>query len=91
MSRFVSVEFDAICVTVHKISITGKETICPYIVRTFPKVSGNPHGPDFSRYCKYQLITFKPWEGEPSNAWGNETESDEINSYLIPIPAYRLC
>ena len=32
----------------------------PYIVRTFPKVSGNPHGPDFGRYCKYQLIKFKP-------------------------------
>ena len=57
----------------------------PYIVRTFPKVSGNPHGPDFGRYCKYQLIKFKPWEGEPSNAWGNEAESDEmfINTYHL--------
>ena len=54
-----------------------------YIVRTFPKVFGNPHGPDFGRYCEYQLIKFKPWEGEPSNAWGNEAESEEmfINTY----------
>ena len=57
----------------------------PYIVRTFPKVSGNPCVPDFGRYCKYQLITFKPWEGEPSNAWGNEAESDEMFIKLILI------
>ena len=55
----------------------------PYIVRTFPKISSNPKGPDFERYCKYQLIKFKPWEGEPSNAWNNEAESNEmfINMY----------
>ena len=55
----------------------------PYIVQMFPKVSRNPHGPDFDRYCKYQLIKFKTWEGEPSNAWGNQAESDEmfINNY----------
>ena len=74
MSRFVSVEFDAICVTVHKV----RKRSVPYIVRTFPKVSGNPHGPDFGRCSKYQLIKFKPWEGEPSNAWANEVESDEM-------------
>ena len=49
-------------------------------VRTFPKI---PVGPDFGKYCKYQLIKFKPWEGEPSNAWNNEDESDQmfINAY----------
>ena len=55
-------------------------------MRTFPKVSGNIHRPDFGRYCKYQPIKFKPWEGEPSNAWGNEAESDEMfinTSYLF--------
>jgi hypothetical protein len=46
----------------------------PYIVRTFPKFSANPAGPDFGKYCKYQLIKFKPWEGQPSNAWNNEDE-----------------
>ena len=55
----------------------------PSIVRTFPKISSNPKGPDFGKYCKYQLIKFKPWEGEPSNAWNNEVESNEmfINTY----------
>ena len=55
----------------------------PHIVRTFPKISANPGGPDFGKYCKYQLIKFKPWVGEPSNAWNNEKETDEmfINTY----------
>ena len=52
----------------------------PYIVRIFPKVSGNPHGPDFGIYCKYQLIKFKPWEGEPSNAWANG-----VNEFFIEL------
>ena len=30
----------------------------PYIVGTFPKISANPAGPDFGKYCKYQLIKF---------------------------------
>jgi hypothetical protein len=55
----------------------------PCIVRTFPKFYANLAGPDFGKYCKYQLIKFKPWEGQPSNAWNNEDESDEmfINTY----------
>ena len=46
-------------------------------------ISANPGGPDFGKYCKYQLIKFKPWEGQPSNAWNNEEESDDlfINTY----------
>ena len=57
----------------------------PHIVRTFPKISPNPGGPDFGKYCKYQLIKFKPWVGEPSNAWNNEKETDEmfINTYNL--------
>ena len=58
-------------------------------LRTFPKISSNPKGPDFGRYCKYQLIKFKPWEGESSNASNNEAESNEmfINThdyFLLP-------
>ena len=73
MSRFVSVEFDAICVTVHKISITAKETISPLYCVDIPKGVGKP----------------KPWEGEPSNAWYNEAESDEmfINTYHLFLHA----
>ena len=57
----------------------------PFIVRIFPKVSSNPHGPDFGRYCKYQLIKFKPWVDDPSNAWDNVDEREEmfINSYYL--------
>ena len=57
----------------------------PFIVRIFPKVSSNPHGPDFGRYCKYQLIKFKPWVDDPSNAWDNDDESEDmfINSYYL--------
>ena len=55
----------------------------PYIVRTFPKVSANPGGPTFGKYCKCQLIKFKPWEGKPSNAWDDNEETDDIfiNTY----------
>ena len=54
-------------------------------MRTFPKISPNPDGPDFGKYCKYQLIKLKPWVGEPSNAWNNEKETDEmfINTYNL--------
>ena len=57
----------------------------PHIVRTFPKISPNPGGPGFGKYCKYQLIKFKPWVGEPSNSWNNEKETDEmfINTYNL--------
>ena len=57
----------------------------PFIVRTFPKVSSNPHGPDFGRYCKYRLIKFKTWIDNPSNAWDNVDESEQmfINSYYL--------
>ena len=50
----------------------------PCIVRTLPKISPNPKGPDFAKYCKYQLIKFKPWEGTPSNAWDKQEESDAM-------------
>ena len=79
MLRFVSFEFDAIRVAVHMNSIRDIETIsAAYILRTFPNVWESITGPDFGRYCKYQLINFKPWEGELSNAWDNEEESDEM-------------
>ena len=57
----------------------------PFIVRTFRKVSSNPRGPDFVRYCKYQLIKFEPWVDDPSNAWDNVDENEEmfINSYYL--------
>ncbi|XP_028417584.1 uncharacterized protein LOC114542031 [Dendronephthya gigantea] len=55
----------------------------PYIVRTFPKLTANPGSPTFGKYCKYQLIKFKPWEDKSSNAWDNMEETDDmfINTY----------
>ena len=55
----------------------------PYIVRTFPKVTANPGSSTFKKYCKYQLIKFKPWEGKSSNAWDSMEETDDmfINAY----------
>ena len=61
----------------------------PFIAKTFPKVSSNLHGPDFGRCCKYHLIKFKPWVDDPSNAWNNVDESEEmfINSYYLFLDA----
>ena len=47
-----------------------KKRAVPYIVRTFPKFSANPHGPDFGRYCKYQLIKFKTLAGRTIKCMG---------------------
>ena len=46
-------------------------------------MSPNPALPTFGKYCKNQLIKFKPWVGEPSNAWDGAEESDEmfVNAY----------
>jgi Fe-S cluster biosynthesis and repair protein YggX len=68
-----------------KVRIELTKRANPYIVRTFPKISAIPAGPDFRKYCKYQLIKFKPWERQPSNAWSNWDESDQmfINAYEL--------
>lgn len=43
----------------------------PVIVKTFPSYSADPKGPNYSVYCKYQLIKLKPWQSSPENAWDN--------------------
>ena len=72
----------------------------PCIVRTFPKISSNPALPSFGKYCKYQLIKFKPWTGQPSNAWDGADESDDmfvnaysefLNSPLAVDSVFRYC
>ncbi len=50
----------------------------PVIVRTFPTFSSDPHGELYGQYCKYQLLKYKPWTGNPSNAWGGGEDSDEV-------------
>lgn len=56
------------------------------IVRPFPQHPSNPHGERYGRYCKYQLIKYKPWHGQPSNAWGNveDTDSNCIITVFYP-------
>lgn len=54
------------------------------IVRTFPTYSSDPHGQHYGQYCKCQLLKYKPWRGNPSNAWGGVEESDSacISAYI---------
>ena len=46
------------------------------IVRTIPNYSANPNGINYAKFCKYQLIKYRPWQNKPSSAWENEEESD---------------
>lgn len=48
------------------------------IVRTFPNLSCNPHGPLYGQYCKYQLIKYKPWRGDVSSIWNSAEETDQL-------------
>ena len=47
------------------------------VPRIFPTYSCNPRGPNFSQYCKYQLLRYKPWKLTQDNAWDNDEPSDE--------------
>lgn len=49
----------------------------PVIVRTFPQHSPNPQSESYGQYCKCQLLKYKPWKHDPSNAWGGGTDTDE--------------
>ena len=50
----------------------------PVIVRTIPNYSSNPNGPNYGKFCKFQLIKYKPWLRSPSEIWNNFEESDDI-------------
>ena len=41
------------------------------VPRIFPTYSPNPKGDNYSLYCKYQLLKYKPWKNELNDAWGN--------------------
>ena len=51
--------------------------------RVFPVFSSNPKGPNFSLYCKYQLLKYKPWQTTQENAWGDQPGSDDIYIYIL--------
>ena len=48
------------------------------VVQTFPRYSSSPKSSNYPLYCKYQLLKYKPWSGNPSSAWNNEDDSDEV-------------
>ena len=48
------------------------------IVRTFPSYSPNPTSSTYGRYCKYQLIKYKPWATDVSNLWGSGEDVDSV-------------
>ena len=71
------------CVIKEEIRKRKKEVI----VRAFPTVFSDPKGVQYALFCKYQLIKYKPWNNEISNAWDNEDISEEMfcekwNSFL---------
>ena len=41
--------------------------------RVFPIYSWNK-----KKNCKYQLLTYKPWQTTQHNAWGDQPGNDEI-------------
>ena len=47
------------------------------IPRIWPTYSCNPKGPNFSLYCKYQLLRYKPWIISENNVWGSDEPTDE--------------
>ena len=49
-----------------------------FVPRIFPTYSSNPKGVNFPLYCKYQLLRYKPWVVDQSNAWDNDEQYDEI-------------
>ena len=48
------------------------------VPRIFPTYSSNPKGPNFSLYCKYQLLRYKPRQTTQNNAWDDQEPTDEI-------------
>lgn len=53
--------------------------------RTHPSYPSSPKGMHFSKYCKYNLLKFKPWIGNITSAWSYETieeESDYVTHWL---------
>ena len=47
------------------------------VPRIFPTYSPNPKGCHYPLYCKYQLLRFKPWKKNITNAWNGQQESDK--------------
>lgn len=42
----------------------------------FPNYSPNPKGENYSLYCKYQLLKYKPWDTCQNNVWNSTEPTD---------------
>lgn len=47
------------------------------IIRTFPQYSPNPNDHNYSQYCKFQLIKYKPWKNNFNHAWSGHSDTEE--------------
>jgi hypothetical protein len=48
-------------------------------LRIFQKFSSNPKNPQYNLFCKFQLLRFKPWVDNFSNALGENIVQDEAD------------
>ena len=60
--------------SVHKGEI--RKRLSPVILRSFPQYNSKPHDENYGRYCKYQLIKYKPWRTKISEAWQDLPDDD---------------
>jgi hypothetical protein len=51
------------------------------VTKCIPKLSCNPAGAKYAKYCRYALIKYCPWEGSISNACG-KNPIDEWHEFL---------
>ena len=61
--------------------VTGGKLIhrrSPADIRTGPCYSSNPNSGNYDKFCKYQLIKYKPWVDSINNLWGNTQVTDTI-------------
>ena len=56
---------------------TVKERKTEVIIRTYPSYLCDPKGKHYPQYCKYQLLKYKPWQGQFSDAWSNLPDADD--------------
>ena len=74
ISNLNFVEFATKYKVVNKKLIEKADNVIP---RVFPTYSPNPKGPNFSLYCKYHLIRYKPWKISQDNALDNVEPTNE--------------
>ena len=49
-------------------------------MRIYSSYSSNPKSKHYPQYCKYQLIKYKLWQEQVTNAWNNLPDTDDTYS-----------